>query len=116
MQKETTAILDIAYPNVKECLDNKTNINRWKQYMSKFIQKRQKELYSIMPSKQIYYSAEDVNEWYKATGIDKKIINNAIKQTYYAKMANFNPSYAKDDSTIALLCMVKYFKDNKIFN
>ena len=116
MQKETTAILDIAYPNVKECLDNKTNINRWKQYMSKFIQKRQKELYSTMPSKQMYYSAEDVNEWYKATGIDKKTINNAIKQTYYAKMANFNPSYAKDDSTIALLCMVKYFKDNKMNN
>lgn len=115
--KDTSAILETAYVEVKAALDNKTNVNRWKQqFMSKFVQKRQKELYSNMPSKQTYYSADDVNEWFKSTGIDKKVINNAIKQTYYYKMANFNPAYAKDDSTIALLCMVKYFKDNNMSN
>ena len=114
--KDTTSILDKAYPEVERALSIKNNITKWKQFMSKFIQSRQKELYSNMPSKQIYYSADDVTNYFNSTGIDKKVIISAIKETYYYKMASFNPSYAKDESTIALLCMVRYFKKEKMNN
>lgn len=108
--KDTTAILDIAYPEVEEKI--KINLNKYKQFMSKFISNRSKELYSNMPSKQMYYSDNDVAEFFKATGIDINIIKDAISKTYYATIANFNPRYAKDESTVALLCLVRYFKNN----
>ena len=114
MNTDTTAILDIAYKEVEQKLSNSSNINKYKQFIGKYIQKKQKELYSYMPSKQIYYSNEDVDNFFKATNIDKKIIKEAIKETYYYKVPNFNPSYAKDESTVALLCVVRYFYKNKM--
>ena len=114
MNTDTTAILDIAYKEVEQKLSNSSNVNKYKQFIGKYIQKKQKELYSYMPSKQIYYSNEDVDNFFKATNIDKKIIKEAIKETYYYKVPNFNPSYAKDESTVALLCVVRYFYKNKM--
>ena len=111
--QDTTSIKDSIYPAVETALKNNTNLNNWRRFISKFMQTRQKELFSNMPSKQMYYSENDVQEFFKSTGIDRKIVKEGIKNTYYFKMANFNPSYAKDESTVALLCMVKYFKDNK---
>jgi len=114
MNTETTAILDMAYKEIEEAFSNKNNINKYKQFVGKFIQKKQKELYSYMPSKQIYYSNEDVENFFRSSGVDKKVIKEAIKNTYYYKIPNFNPSYAKDESTIALLCVVRYFIKNKM--
>lgn len=114
MNTDTTAILDIAYKEVEQKLSNSSNVNKYKQFVGKYVQKKQKELYSYMPSKQIYYSNEDVDNFFRATNIDKKIIKEAIKETYYYKVPNFNPSYAKDESTIALLCVVRYFYKNKM--
>ena len=111
--QDTTSIKDSIYPIVETALKNNTNLNNWRRFISRFMQTRQKELFSNMPSKQMYYSENDVQEFFKSTGIDRKIVKEGIKNTYYFKMANFNPSYAKDESTVALLCMVKYFKDNK---
>ena len=111
--QDTTSIKDSIYPAIETALKNNTNLNNWRRFISKFIQTRQKELFSNMPSKQMYYSENDVQEFFKSTGIDRKIVKEGLKNTYYFKMANFNPSYAKDESTVALLCMVKYFKDNK---
>ena len=114
MNTDTTAILDIAYKEVEQKLSNSSNVNKYKQFVGKYVQKKQKELYSYMPSKQIYYSNEDVDNFFRATNIDKKIIKEAIKETYYYKVPNFNPSYAKDESTITLLCVVRYFLKNKM--
>ena len=112
MKTNTTSIKDVAYSEVESKLKISGNVNKYKQFMSKFVQKRQKELYSNIPDKQTYYSKDDVDDWFKATNIDKLIIKKGIKGTYYSSIGNFNPSYAKDESTVALLCMVRYFKLN----
>ena len=109
MDINTTSIKDIAYPEIEARLSLGITTTKFKQFMSKFMQKRQKELYSNMPSKQMYYSAEDVNQWFAAMGINRKIVKTAIKGCYYYPIGNFNPSYAKDDSTIALLCALRYY-------
>lgn len=116
MKTNTTSIRDIAYPEVETKLNASGSSNRYKKFMSKFVQDRQKVLYSNAPSKQTYYSLDDVNNWFKSTNIDKNIIKQAIKGTYYYGVSNFNPSYAKDESTIALLCMVKYYKSHNMKN
>lgn len=106
--KDTKAILDIAYPEVENKI--KKNLSKYKTYISKFINTRSDQLYSNMPSKQIYFSQNDENEFFEITGIDKNIITNAIQHTYYYEIANFNPRYAKDEVTVAMLCVVRYFK------
>lgn len=106
---DTTAIRDIAYPDVETKLNNPSFPNRYRTFMRDFVAKRKDELWASIPSKQMYYSTQDVSNWFRTTGIDRKIIKQGISGTYYAKIGNFNPSYAKDDSTIALLCMIRYF-------
>ena len=108
--KDTKAILDIAYPEVEKHIKN--NIPQYKKYISKFMNKRSKQLYSNMPCEQIYFTADDETEFYEMLGINKTVITNAIKNTYYSDIANFNPSYAKDEITIAMLCIVRFFKLN----
>ena len=106
--KDTKAILDIAYPEVEKCMKN--NLAQYKKYISKFINKRSKQLYSNMPSEQIYFTYDDIEEFFSMTGINKTVITKAIQNTYYYDIGNFNPSYAKDEATIAMLCIVRYFK------
>lgn len=106
--KDTKAILDIAY---KECESKiKANLNGYKKFLSRFMSNRSKQLYSNMPSEQIYFNASDVDDFFTSTKIDKSIITNAIQHTYYWEISNFNPRYAKDECTIAMLCLVRYFK------
>ena len=113
MKTDTTSIKDMAYPEVESKLNNKSNVNKYKQFMSKFMHDKQSFFYDNIPRKQMSYSQEDVTRFYTATGIDKSIIKKAIKGTYYSSIGNFNPNYAKDDSTISLLCLVRYFLLNQ---
>ena len=112
--KDTKAIVTLAYPEVESKL--KSGTAKYKQYMSKFIANRNQLLYSNIPSKQIYFSATDVEDYFKAINVDRSIIKNAISKTYYSEIANYNPSYAKDDTTITLLCMIKYFHSKNMKN
>lgn len=106
--KDTTAILSIAYPEVEKNI--KANLNKYKNYLSRFINSRSEQLYSNMPTKQIYFTQDDYNDFFKSTNINQGVIKNAISKTYYADIANFNPRYAKDECTIAMMCLVRYFK------
>ena len=114
MNIETTGILRIAYPEVESKFSNSGNLNKYKRFMAEFISKRQKQLYANIPNQMILYSYDDINKWFAVSGVDKTVIKVAIKDTYYAKVPAFNPSYAKDESTIALLCMVRYFHLHKM--
>lgn len=106
--KDTFAIRDTAYPHIEACI--KKNLSKYKTYISRFINNRAEQFYSNMPSQQIYFSQNDVDDFFKSTGIDKRIIKNSIQHTYYYGIANFNPAYAKDETTVAMLCLVRYFK------
>lgn len=106
--KDTKAILEIAYSEVEKKM--KINSSNYKKYISRFINSRSALLYSNMPSQQIYFSQNDVDEFFINTGIDINIIKNAIQHTYYYEIGNFNPRYAKDECTVAMLCVIRYFK------
>lgn len=110
--KDTKAILDMAYPEVEKKM--KTNLSKYKSYLSRFMNARSELFYSNMPSKQIYFSQTDVDDFFKSTGIDINIIKTAIKNTYYYPIGNFNPRYAKDECTVAMLCVVRYFVLNNM--
>lgn len=109
MNIDTTAIRDIAYPEVASKMVNPAAFSKYKRFMGDWMNRYQKQLYANIPNKMIFYTYDDINKWFAATGIDKKKILEGIKGTYFYKIAAFNPRYAKDESTIAILCLVRYY-------
>lgn len=105
----TTAILDNAYTLVNKSLSNSQQLSKYKANISKFINKRSKELYDTVPCSRILYGLEDETDYFKSLNIDKTSIENAISKTYYAKISNFNPRAAKNPQTITSLCVIRYF-------
>jgi hypothetical protein len=105
--KDTKAILTEAYPVIEAGL--KKNGNKYKKYISNYINKNADLLYSSIPSKQIYFSQTDCDEYFKAIDVNDDIVKRAISHTYYADISNFNPRYAKDETTIALMCTIRYY-------
>lgn len=105
--KNTKAILNEVYPVVEAGL--KKNLKKYKEYLSGFINSNSDILYSNIPSKQLYFTDSNREEYFKAIGVNSSIIKTAINHTYYGNMAKFNPAYAKDETTVALMCTVRYF-------
>lgn len=105
--KDTKAILTEAYPAIEAVL--KKNTNKYKKYLSEYINRNSDILYSNIPSKQLYFSQTDCDNYFKSIDINPNIIKNAISHTYYHEIGNFNPRYAKDETTIALICTVRYY-------
>ena len=105
--KDTKAILTEAYPIIEAGL--KKNASKYKKYLSEFINRNSDILYSNIPSKQLYFSQTDCDNYFKAIGVDPNNIKKAIEHTYYYEIGNFNPRYAKDETTIALMCTIRYY-------
>jgi hypothetical protein len=108
---ETTAILDLVYPIVEKALD--TNYSKWKHCMSEFIQKRSSMLFDIAPFDRIYYNDIDRDTLFTSLGINRKDIRAGMKETYYWNMSPFKPASAKDETTIVVMCIVRYFMKKK---
>lgn len=110
----TTAIIKEVYPLIEKSLSK--GLNKWKLCMSKFIQKRSQMLFDTMPCDRIYYNDADRDELFSALGINVNDVNKAIRDTYYWDINPFKPASAKDETTIVVLCIVRYFllkKDQK---
>lgn len=105
--KDTVAILKEAYPSIEAGL--KKNLTKYKKFLSEYINRNSDILYSNIPSKQLYFLQTDCDNYFKSIDVNPDIIKNAISHTYYAEIANFNPAYAKDETTVAMICMVRYF-------
>ena len=105
--KATKAIITEIYPLVTASMGK--NVNKFKKCVGDFMQRRSKELYDIAPCDRIYFGQTDLDEFYKATELDMNKLSTAISHTYYAPMANFNPRAAKDEFTVAMMMIIRYF-------
>jgi hypothetical protein len=104
---DTDAILTHTYPVVEKAIAS--NKSKWLQMMSRFINKRSTSLFDIAPCDRIYYNDMDRDDFYKSLGILSSQIMYGIRETFYWPQSSFNPSQAKDDITIASLCIIRYF-------
>lgn len=105
--KDTKAIITEAYPIVEKAVSK--NTLQYKKYLSSYINANSSILYSNIPSKQLYFSQTDTDNYFKALQINQNDIKKAISHTYYYEIANFNPRYAKNELTIALMCTIRYY-------
>lgn len=105
--KNTTAILTEAYPEVEKKI--KSNVNKYKQCVSRFINSRTNVLYANAPMEKMYFGENEIVDFFKSTNIDRNVMKTANSHTYYASIANFNPRCVKDEFVITMLCLIRYF-------
>ena len=103
----TSAIDKELYPLVSAQLAK--NLSKYKAMIGKFIEKRNKDLYSPIVGERIMYGKEDEDELFASLGIDAKTVDTVISHTYYYQIANFNPRAAKNPVVVLCMCIIKYF-------
>ena len=108
--KPTTAILKGLSPKAEKSL---SNINKFKLCVTKFINDRNALLFDTCPCDRIYYGENDANAMFEALGITKAEITEAVSGTYYYPIVSFNPRAAKDELTVLMLTVVRYFVQKK---
>ena len=99
--KNTTAILKILYPIVEKKMNSRAV--KFKQCISKFVDRRNQQLFDTGPYDRMPYGSIDADELHEAVDIDRVQVKNAISETYYWNIAAFNPRYAKDEPTILIM-------------
>ena len=110
----TTSIKDKVYKLVENSLTNSSTKSGYKKALTNFINKRTESLYDNIPCDRIVFGDTDITEYYKETKIDKNIITEAISNTYYGTIDNFNPAAAKDEFTVTQLCVIRYYHSKKL--
>lgn len=111
--KVTTVAVDELYPLVEASLKN--NLPAYKKVIQNYIESRSEDLYDIAPFKRLPFLADDIDALFKALKIDKKQVTTILSHTYYWDI-NFNPRAAKDEFTMIMMMVIRYFvlkKDRK---
>lgn len=104
--KVTKVIVTKIYPIIEPAI--KKNQSVYKKNIENFIKVRSSDLYDVVPIHRIPFGAEDVNDFFTAIKVDKKQITECLSETYYWDM-DFNPRAAKDEFTIAMMMVIRYF-------
>lgn len=109
---QVTKVIDAKiYPLVKNSLSK--SLTKFKSLMSHFMQTRSKGLYDTFPATRMLYGQQDADMLLSTLGVKAAEIQGFINETYYGKIANFNPRAAKDPVTVLCMCMIKYFYSKK---
>ncbi|MGL5330321.1 MAG: hypothetical protein ACRDD7_13715 [Peptostreptococcaceae bacterium] len=105
--KSTNALVSRLFPIISTSLAK--NNNKLKACIGRFIEKRSKELYDTCPCDVMFFGADDIEDFYKSLGITEKQINDVLRDTYYYSIASFNPRAAKDEFTVAMIMVIRYY-------
>ena len=110
----TAAFLKELYPIVEGILKTPSGRNKYKKCVSAFMQKRSENLYDTLPCARILFGEADAQELFKDLGINKADITEIILHTYYGNEPNFSPLAAKDEFTVLMMCIIRYFFTNNM--
>lgn len=114
MAAKMTSVIDKKiYPIVNNTLSK--SLKKYKDMMSKFINARNSALYDTFPATRMLYGQQDADELFDVFGYKGKEaeLQSIINETYYGKIANFNPRAAKNPVTVLCMCIIKYFFTKK---
>ena len=107
MAKNTKALVTKLYPLVEKAL--KTRLREYKGCVGRFINKRNDLLYDIAPCDRIFFGKDDIDDFFMSMKITIPQVREALSETYYYKIAAFNPRAAKDEFTVTQLMVCRYF-------
>jgi hypothetical protein len=112
LMKSTSALVDELYPKIQNSLNK--NLNKYKAMIARFIDKRNEELYDTCPASRIYFGIDDTEDFFKSIDISVKDVTDILSKTYYYKIAAFNPQAAKDELTVCMMMIIRYFHKKKM--
>ena len=104
-----SSIKDNVYTKVESILPKR--MSAYKNCLSSFITDRHEELFKTAPLDRIYYRDSDITKMFEAVDIEKRLVKDAISNTYYGPQANFNPRAAKDELTVLMLSIIRNIND-----
>ena len=104
--KVTTVAVDKIYPIVEKALSK--NTAKYKKNIQTFIESRSKELYDTAPYTRMQFGNDERDDFFKSVDISEKEIRECLKDTYYWNM-NFSPAAAKDEMTMTMMMVIRYF-------
>lgn len=104
--KVTTVAVDQIYPLVEQSLSK--NTAKYKKNIQNFFESRSKELYDIAPYTRMMFGENERQDFFKSIDISKEQIRECLKNTYYWNL-NFSPAAAKDEMTMTMMMIIRYF-------
>lgn len=106
--KVTRVAVNKIYPVVDNSLSKSANVTAYRKNIENFIKARSTDLYDTVPMRRIPFLQEDIDDFFKAVKIDKNQITSFLTETYYWNM-NFNPRAAKDEFTMTMMMVIRFF-------
>lgn len=104
--KVTTVAVDKIYPLVEKSLSK--NTAKYKKNIQNFFESRSKDLYDTAPYTRMLFGENETNDFFKSIDINKNDIRECLKDTYYWNI-NFSPKAAKDEMTMTMMMIIRYF-------
>lgn len=104
--KVTSVIIQNLYPVVERSLNK--NTNRFKNMISRFINKNSELLYDTAPYDIIYYTEGDKNDLFDSLEIKESQVIEIMKDCYFWNIP-YNPPAAKEPYVLVLMCTIRYF-------
>ena len=104
--KVTTVAVDKIYPLVEKSLSK--NTAKYRKNIQEFFEARSKDLYDTAPYTRLLFGDKERDDFFKSIDITKEQITECLKDTYYWKM-NFSPAAAKDEMTMTMMMIIRYF-------
>lgn len=110
----TSAIKNKLWPLVKAALDKESVRRNYKRLLNDFVSYRSEDLYDNIPCSRLVCSDVEMDKLFDVLNISKAIVASIIKETYYGNITNFTPLSAKHEFTITMMCVIRYFLEEKM--
>lgn len=110
--RDTQAFLMEVYPLIENSLNK--NLSNYRRCVGRFIEARLDDLNDTVPISRTYFGTNDINDFFDSLKIDKKNVTEAIDHTYYRDIPKFNPAAARDEFSVAMISVIRYFILNKM--
>lgn len=102
----TSVAVKKIYPLVSKSLSS--NTAKYKRNLQAFFNARSKDIYDTAPYSRLMFGEDEAQDFFKSINITKEQIHELLTETYYWKM-NFSPAAAKDELTMTMMMIIRYF-------
>lgn len=103
----TTAVLKEVYPLIETNLSKSGGVKKYKDCAQRRIEKAP-DMFSNIPNSRIAYGKDETDDLFNSLSITQADVVNGLSHAFFWNM-NYSPIAAKDPTTIAALCAVRYF-------
>jgi len=102
-------IIDTLYPKVEQALKNPENVNKLKQYLSKYFDRNSHILFSLNFTDKLIVFDADKAILFDVIGIKEKEIQDVLKKSPFGKI-----NWVLNPTTVTLFLCIFYFDNHKM--